>query len=66
MTDFNALLDKPFDELTPQEWALLRQSGDATSDEGSDHRASDLETRLAESVQDWEKFSRVISDILNS
>lgn len=63
--DINALLDKSFDELTAEEWAALKASGDGADDEGSD-RTSELEARLTQSVGDWEKFSQVISDILRS
>lgn len=63
--DVNALLDKSFDELTPEEWAALKASGDGAEDESSD-RPSDLEARLTQSVGDWAKFNQVISDILNS
>ena len=63
--DINALLDKSFDELTAEEWAALKVSGNGAEDEESD-RASELEARLAQSVSDWAKFNQVISDILNS
>ena len=63
--DINALIEKDFSELKQEDWDALRAylKGDRT---GGSANASDLETRLADSVQDWEKFSRVISDILNS
>lgn len=63
--DINALLDKSFDELTPEEWAALKASGEG-ADEGESDRSSELEARLAESVADWNRFAQVISDILNS
>lgn len=63
--NINALIEKDFSELSREDWDELRAylKGDRT---GNSPDSSDLETRLAESVQDWEKFSRVISDILNS
>jgi hypothetical protein len=64
MRTIDEILDAEFETVTPEEWALvrslLRPQSPAEADE-----PSDLEQRLAASVADWDKFAKVISDILN-
>ena len=62
--NINAILEKDFSQLTEQDWEELRTY--LRGERPGPSKTEDLKARLTAAVGDWEKFSQVIVDTLNS
>lgn len=67
--DLNALLNKPFDELTREDWEALR--GGMNDETLTDHldeqatRHAAIENRIEELGGRWDRIGQIVSELLD-